>query len=80
MDADADASQGGLTPGVRDRSFGGGADGDGHEGRSRDVRFTRLILILITFKVRRYIRDLVRRNPCDTYVPLKVNVSGPPAP
>ena len=45
LDADADASQGGLTPGVRDRSFGGGADGDGHEGRSGDVRIARLILI-----------------------------------
>ena len=74
MDADADASQGGLTAGVRDRSFGGGADGDGHEGRGRDVRFTGLILLRITFKVRRYIRDLVRRNPCNTYMPLKVNV------
>ena len=44
LDADADASQGGLTAGVRDRSVRGGADGDGHEGRSGYVRFTRLIL------------------------------------
>jgi hypothetical protein len=35
---------------VRDRSFGGGADGDGHEGRSGDVRFTGLILL----RIRRY--------------------------
>ena len=50
LDADADASQGGLTPGVRDRSVWGGADGDGHEGRSGDVRFTGLILL----RIRRY--------------------------
>ena len=50
LDADADASQGGLTEGVRDRSVWGGADGDGHEGRSGDVRFTRLILL----RIRRY--------------------------
>ena len=49
LDADADASQGGLTPGVRDRSVGGGADGDGHEGRSGDVRFTRLILYITRY-------------------------------
>ena len=44
LDADADASQGGLTAGVRDRSVRVWADGDGHEGRSGYVRFTRLIL------------------------------------
>ena len=50
LDADADASQGGLTPGVRDRSVWVWADGDGHEGRSGDLRFTGLILI----RIRRY--------------------------
>jgi hypothetical protein len=54
LDADADASQGGLTAGVRDRSVWVWADGDGHEGRSRDVRITRLILFRITFEGRRY--------------------------